>query len=350
MATSEEPLCVTIGDVREQEASLIEKPYVYETLESHRHIRLLAVEPGSEFEKGFYDITTTTLDQAPPYDAISYTWGLPAKNHRLKLADGTFLPLTDTLLLCLPLLAKICGGTGYLWIDQICVNQMNTTERNHQVALMPEIYRRAARLTMYLQVLNFINVEHLNKLSDVIVEYLASTKPIDPFLDTIGVKRYSFDQDPNTMPPLLQVAMRIFQHPWFRRAWVFQEVVLSKIQRFLFGSRVVPLSTLLLLAVEIIHLWDRATPEHHAPEFEQAMAGAYQLYCMALMILERANLQPHTDFWDFLSMISPNSHCSGPGGLVLAFQGLLDDTRFSELSHNDSTTKEIFIETTANYL
>jgi hypothetical protein len=41
-------------------------------------------------------------------------------------------------------------GPRYIWIDQLCVDQSNTDERNHQVQLMSNIYRFASIVTVWL--------------------------------------------------------------------------------------------------------------------------------------------------------------------------------------------------------
>jgi hypothetical protein len=45
----------------------------------------------------------------------------------------------------------MCFSEGqYLWIDQLCIDQTNTSERNHQVQMMSNIYRRAYHVIVWL--------------------------------------------------------------------------------------------------------------------------------------------------------------------------------------------------------
>jgi hypothetical protein len=37
-----------------------------------------------------------------------------------------------------------------LWVDALCINQANLGEKNHQVALMAQIYSRADKVLVYL--------------------------------------------------------------------------------------------------------------------------------------------------------------------------------------------------------
>jgi len=40
--------------------------------------------------------------------------------------------------------------TRKIWVDAICIDQSSTTERNHQVALMGEVYKLAKRVLIWL--------------------------------------------------------------------------------------------------------------------------------------------------------------------------------------------------------
>jgi hypothetical protein len=41
--------------------------------------------------------------------------------------------------------------TGYLWIDQQCINQSSLAERSHQVAIMDKIYQKGNRVLIWLE-------------------------------------------------------------------------------------------------------------------------------------------------------------------------------------------------------
>jgi hypothetical protein len=85
---------------------------------------------------------TASLDSEVKYETVSYVWGDDHRRHTLFLGNGTSLPITDSLCHALPRLSKV-HQTGYLWVDQICIDQSNVQERNHQVKIMGEIYARS---------------------------------------------------------------------------------------------------------------------------------------------------------------------------------------------------------------
>lgn len=45
---------------------------------------------------------------------------------------------------------RLLDSTGYLWVDQICINQDNTAERNYQVGIMGKIYQAGHQILVWL--------------------------------------------------------------------------------------------------------------------------------------------------------------------------------------------------------
>lgn len=103
--------------------------------------------------RGYYDTIRCELFQAwleecPEYDALSYTWGSTEKSKSIKL-DGRDFRVTDNLHAAL---YELRSGKEdkVFWIDAICIDQSNSSERSHQVEQMPEIYRRSDRVIIWL--------------------------------------------------------------------------------------------------------------------------------------------------------------------------------------------------------
>ncbi|KXJ87678.1 heterokaryon incompatibility protein-domain-containing protein, partial [Microdochium bolleyi] len=82
------------------------------------------------------DISNHDLDQHPEYTALSYTWGTGEPSKAI-LLNGTLFPVRDNLY-------------QLWWIDAICINQDDISERSSQVALMRRIYRQASRIVIWL--------------------------------------------------------------------------------------------------------------------------------------------------------------------------------------------------------
>jgi heterokaryon incompatibility protein (HET) len=126
-------------------------PFRHLRLSSPRSIRLLALLPSLEFKSELEAILTeVSLDNVSEnknsYEALSYVWGSRFGTEPIR-CDGKQLLVTPNCESALRHL-RLRDKTRILWIDAICIDQENnafsTKERNSQVALMGEIYAKAA--------------------------------------------------------------------------------------------------------------------------------------------------------------------------------------------------------------
>lgn len=125
--------------------------YVYDALHSPRSIRLLRLRR-SDFDLEAPAITgelnETSLDDCPKYNAISYTWGHPTPTVPIQCSGRTLL-VTQSCAQALRRLMR-ASFSQVVWIDGVCINQTSISERNQQVKLMGEIYRRAKKVLVWL--------------------------------------------------------------------------------------------------------------------------------------------------------------------------------------------------------
>jgi hypothetical protein len=118
-------------------------------------------------------------------------WG-PSEPSCHVLSDGKKLLIRSNLHQCLLGLRHNLGG--YLWIDQICINESNTTERNHQVQLMSQIYIRCRSMIVWLN----------DSLG----------------LGAVAARSFSQCRDQDSPATLLHNA-------YFTRLWIVQEILLA---------------------------------------------------------------------------------------------------------------------------
>ncbi|KAK4540118.1 hypothetical protein LTR36_009783 [Oleoguttula mirabilis] len=124
--------------------------FEYSALESARHIRLLKVTKGyPHTTQCAGSLVHVSLEDAPAYQTVSYAWGNNKKPLSIFLAGDAELHITEGIFAALPYLISRCT-TGYLWIDQICINQYDLAERGHQVAFMADIYKTAESVLVWL--------------------------------------------------------------------------------------------------------------------------------------------------------------------------------------------------------
>ncbi|KAM7208243.1 Heterokaryon incompatibility protein (HET) domain containing protein [Naviculisporaceae sp. PSN 640] len=134
---------------------------LYQPLDARKkEIRLLQLALNDGHDEIICRLLTTTVEAAPPYEALSYTWG--SANDRVPiLVNGQALEVTRNLHQALVTLRRkytrrngelhtTTGFTRTLWIDAICINQDSLSERSSQVRLMWTIYNRAEEVVVYL--------------------------------------------------------------------------------------------------------------------------------------------------------------------------------------------------------
>ena len=124
--------------------------YEYDPLPETGWIRLLVFL--IEEREGVREIVGTLIHRSFEaaerlgYHALSYAWGKPYRTHHLVCDDGK-IPITWNLRNWLTCLSR---GTYVFWIDAVCINQRDKTERGHQVSQMREVYRHANRVYAFL--------------------------------------------------------------------------------------------------------------------------------------------------------------------------------------------------------
>lgn len=128
-----------------------ELPYEHIPLESKRSMRLVKISPADSWAPLKCEIIQVdTLDNAPAYEAILYTWGDYRIRHPLVCGpEGQILQVSES---CISVLRRIrlSDVPRVVWVDAICINQDDDLERNTQVAMMGQIYHQAIRVIIDL--------------------------------------------------------------------------------------------------------------------------------------------------------------------------------------------------------
>jgi len=120
---------------------------IYSPLSDWNEIRLLGLQPRRPGEGIKCTTRHVKLSEKPQYEALSYMWG--PKEHRQIEINGTVVEVRQNLGDAL-LELRLEKDTRTLWIDAICINQDDVSERNHQVTQMGTIYKNAVRCVAWL--------------------------------------------------------------------------------------------------------------------------------------------------------------------------------------------------------
>lgn len=167
----------------------------------------------------------------PTYTAISYAWGPAVPTARIVI-NGKLFVIRQNLYEGLRALLQ-CGHYEELfWVDQLCIDQMNTAERNHQVQMMGKIYTSAIRVLAWLGYGN-INSELafgiLKKAMDNIPITPAIPTPPTAFAD-YNLKLFS----DNSWEEIAHV-IDLLRQPYWTRLWIVQEIVLANELILMYG-------------------------------------------------------------------------------------------------------------------
>jgi len=143
-------------------------PFPYNPLDiGGDQIRLLHLHPGRNSSFVTCSIEHHYLDDGPVYVALSYTWGniditkpMVISRHRAFVSSRDDPRLVQTIevetqvevTINLEAALRQLRASGYekVWIDALCINQKDDTERREQVLKMNRIYKRAREVVVWL--------------------------------------------------------------------------------------------------------------------------------------------------------------------------------------------------------
>jgi hypothetical protein len=245
---------------------LTPEDFVYDPLGPRTISLFRLVETPPQAPKGSLalSINSFTLDEAPPFTAVSYTWGDPAPLAEI-LLNGKRTTITISLDRALKRIITWKSNL-YLWADGLCINQLDVSERNTQVRLMGDIYGRAEYTAAYLGEPPQADAEkgrtvEPDHVAFALMEIICRIWLYDPDQDHEHRSDQEWDalKIPDAESGMVEwgCVLYLCSQPWFSRSWVLQEVVLAKTVVVLYGEAVNNLDCL-------VKFWDLAT-KHELP-------------------------------------------------------------------------------------
>jgi hypothetical protein len=205
---------------------------------SKQQIRLFRIDQSTRHGTIHGSLTVTSLDEHPEYQALSYTWGGKTKQATI-IMDGKSFSIGKNLhdfqqvyldlnAEALPKIFQNCSTTSQfemsLWIDQLCIDQSNVVERNHQVQLMAKIYTGAIG----------------------VIAWLGQPPKAEPH------ELYKMEGTNPDERPLLYLA----KSKYWSRLWIIQELVLGKQVTILYGHEALAWSSLASYGIRAeVHIW-----------------------------------------------------------------------------------------------
>lgn len=233
-----------------------------------RNIRLLRISPGELCDPISVSLSYASLDNAPPYEALSYVWGDASITEPIT-CNGIAMNITTNLAHALRRIRQGVAETevgrpssetaasqldkrrelriwsfrdvfknlkysastkethGLYWIDALCINQQDTAERNHQVLLMSEVYSLADKVLVWLgdAAIPLEDEVAASRILDVLNQHCRATMTSwdDPGVMTLEELSQSMHQQ--GIPGIWRPLRLLFSSQRFKRSWCVQEFV-----------------------------------------------------------------------------------------------------------------------------
>lgn len=255
LAISHEPFVVKSKRVKKSAItkelleSLPKNWYAYENLEGRIIYNYMNFEDGSDYSTWQHPDPSfiqkihpqdEAIDIKPDYEALSYAWGTADNSELVYIcssvdAQGEDFNVSSHSCALLRIRANLACALRYLrykdrirtlWVDAVCINQLDLEERSAQVSRMGHIYRLATRVVVWLgpenHKLAMKTLEHLGTQNDA-----AKSSCHGPSVECVD--RIWWD-------PLLELPYEtqiwdaisnFLSASWFQRMWVFQEIQLA---------------------------------------------------------------------------------------------------------------------------
>lgn len=194
--------------------------YVYQPLIAEDAVRVLVLEPANTMDAPLrcsidqyirsQELYSEEYDEEIHFSAVSYTWGTASASLRLAIANSDEVPhvsymwISATVDSFLRHLRKPEEAVR-LWIDALCLNQKDTTEKAKQIHFMSDIYKAARRVHIWL---GDQRIETARKAFSVI-------------------RRLDLTHELCTDSDDFASLVALFRRSWFSRRWIIQEAALA---------------------------------------------------------------------------------------------------------------------------
>ncbi|KAF1842326.1 uncharacterized protein K460DRAFT_420244 [Cucurbitaria berberidis CBS 394.84] len=193
------------------------------------------------------------LGRNPDFTALSYVWGTHAPQPHVMRCDDVRFKITSNCHSALWHLRKKLGGFT-IWLDAICINQENASEKTQQIPLMSDIYMKATLVYVWLgegssetdRAMAYLSNSHFQKHFNV---KLDGSKVDRPYAAAWSLYASAFNPAYHPLPfmpgssrfhwlrskPWIQRKNYVtwldldlvLKREWTQRVWTYQEILLA---------------------------------------------------------------------------------------------------------------------------
>jgi hypothetical protein len=179
--------------------------------------RVLDVLPGCRGSPIKCLLFTATSMLEIEYEALSYVWGNPTEPNEYSIdVNNCSMPVTTNLHNALQSL-RYPYKNRLIWIDAVCIDQVNDIEKITQLPMMGDIYRTAKRVCVYLG--------EADDESDFLLQVLEEHQDLQPpgtraqempnWTATMGYLSANEDR-------IIHSLICLMHRKWFERLWIYQ--------------------------------------------------------------------------------------------------------------------------------
>ena len=244
----------------------------------------------------------------PKFEALSYMWGDEHTKESIIL-DGIEFAVKKNLRDALGHLRKRARETLF-WIDALCINQLDTEERNNQLRMMGQIYFRATTVVIWLGKKYLKYKEQLSELKS-----RQSSADLNSDLDIVLTHNTNQEAVMIVNHKEREMVQELIFDGYWNRLWIIQEIGRARKRRVCFGDLDMP--------------WDSFI---HFITFHGSSGGEGPLK-LAHQLKEKWN-GAHT----FRRLLEdhPQAECKEPKDKIYGLVGLAVDGRGFPMDYNKS--------------
>ncbi|KAL8991629.1 MAG: hypothetical protein Q9169_007804 [Polycauliona sp. 2 TL-2023] len=206
-------------------------------LPDDKHIRLVHVSaPDEDAEQSLPNLTFLEVqsDHAPPYKALSYTWGPPTaytpctpdRPSVTRSNQQECLYISPNLEACLRELVIL--SPGLWWIDALCINQDDDIEKSQQVKIMRSIYAGAEETVVWLGPKLDDGEMAMDLLRQLSSFHREDSIPKQNSAITFTDQGFAILGLPKKNSPAWRSLLMFLNRSYFERIWVVQELAVSR--------------------------------------------------------------------------------------------------------------------------
>ncbi|KAM0350539.1 hypothetical protein ACHAPU_003022 [Fusarium lateritium] len=220
---------------------------------SNPFIRLLVLQPGELDDSIEGNILVVNLDDSPNYETLSYVWGDATLELTVTVA-GQPVVVTDNLHAALRRVRYTDRGR-VLWVDALCIHQLDIKEKTHQVTMMGRIYKDSQQCIVWLGEIS--NEEKLGYTAeDVHTAFDMIRLVADEELEGHLPANLSTSIARKAATSALS-GMMLRKNKWWLRIWTIQEAVLTGQKTIVWGDASISWAKCVEAAKEMAEPWQQ---------------------------------------------------------------------------------------------